>query len=534
MLAAYLASAGRDELGNLPRQVAASISTGVSEEGANALCAYLPSCTSARLVLPVSRRTVVVTAGLLAPGPALFSLWERDQDTDMLGLSTVTARRGFPSSLGGPFTEAVFADGRCNFAVFLPTAAEVPGAEDFSLGFVGWLLLGFVDEAAWEARRAHAVRLASKLSCMLAVCAPALLANLRTYFLDATVLSARPALLEASAAAAARARAVCRRRRRAAGDRSSSEDSAGGLRLDIEDEPGTPPPVMPGRQLLSLAQAGRCDSAADSAAGVSDAGPTSGPLAAEPASALLGEAPGGSVAGGAEREEGGKVAKGSCGALRTGQHWLWLTFRDRAVEARFRAFHAAQLAKHDTLSFWLCMVLMLVTAKIYAATAPMGAMALMCLFPLYPAVLTFMRLNNKRYKRWREVIMLTLRLFSVVVGDLYAGYHIRKYGVNPHQFSRPVGFFRACGMESIITLPVFFNVRFARALPAQTLSSATLIAAVIPWVCQAVQPGVPSLAACVAKGSAMQAVMGMALPMALLYTHEAHSRRSFLAALQRA
>lgn len=48
MLAAYLASAGRDELGNLPRQLAVAISAGMSEVGANALRAYLPSCTSAR------------------------------------------------------------------------------------------------------------------------------------------------------------------------------------------------------------------------------------------------------------------------------------------------------------------------------------------------------------------------------------------------------------------------------------------------------------------------------------------------------
>ena len=142
---------------------------------------------------------MAVTAGLLAPGPALFSLWHCDQDTDTLGLSTVTARRGLPSrraaaphaaapapsswlygsrwltvgvrSLGGPFAEAVFADERCGFAVSLPTAAEVPGAEDFSLGFVGWLLLGWADEAAWEARRgAHLLFCRSSLQ--FSACSP--------------------------------------------------------------------------------------------------------------------------------------------------------------------------------------------------------------------------------------------------------------------------------------------------------------------------------------------------------------------------
>ncbi len=38
--------------------------------------------------------------------------------------------------------------------------------------------------------------------------------------------------------------------------------------------------------------------------------------------------------------------------------------------------------------------------------------------------------------------MLVLRVFSVVVGDFIAGYCIRKQGVDPHQFSHPVGFFR--------------------------------------------------------------------------------------------
>lgn len=78
------------------------------------------------------------------------------------------------------------------------------------------------------------------------------------------------------------------------------------------------------------------------------------------------------------------------------------------------------------------------------------------------------------------------------------------------------------------------QIRFCRALPAQVLSSATMIPVVVPWVCRAARPGVPSLAACIAKGGAMQAVVGLALPMALLYAHEARSRRSFLAAAHRA
>lgn len=84
---------------------------------------------------------------------------------------------------------------------------------------------------------------------MLAVRAPALLADLRTYFLNASALSERPMLL-APGQAAARGRAACRARP-AAPDRSSSEDSASGQRLDTEDEPGTPPPPAP---RLCLAQ----------------------------------------------------------------------------------------------------------------------------------------------------------------------------------------------------------------------------------------------------------------------------------------
>lgn len=48
MLATYLANVGSDELGNLPRQVAAVISAGVSEDTARALRAFLPGCTTAR------------------------------------------------------------------------------------------------------------------------------------------------------------------------------------------------------------------------------------------------------------------------------------------------------------------------------------------------------------------------------------------------------------------------------------------------------------------------------------------------------
>lgn len=66
-----------------------------------------------------------------------------------------------------------------------------------------------------------------------------------------------------------------------------------------------------------------------------------------------GEAPGGSRAAAAAAAEAdanaeiaGKLAKWRSGcAARAPQHWLWLTFQDRALEARFRGFHADQLAK---------------------------------------------------------------------------------------------------------------------------------------------------------------------------------------------
>lgn len=51
MLAAYLANAGTEELGNLPRQVAAAVSAGVSKDGAQALRDVLPACTTARCAL---------------------------------------------------------------------------------------------------------------------------------------------------------------------------------------------------------------------------------------------------------------------------------------------------------------------------------------------------------------------------------------------------------------------------------------------------------------------------------------------------
>ena len=87
----------------------------------------------------------------------------------------------------------------------------------------------------------------------------------------------------------------------------------------------------------ALAQAGRCDSAA----GVSDAGSVGVPLC---------EAPGNSKAAAAIGAEGddatGKLAKWLSGCAGCdAQHWLWLTFHDCALEERFRAFHAAQLAK---------------------------------------------------------------------------------------------------------------------------------------------------------------------------------------------
>ena len=94
-------------------------------------------------------------------------------------------------------------------------------------------------------RRGPAIRLAGKLSCVLAV----RLADLRAYFLNASVLSVRPVLL-APGAAAARRCAACRGAA-AAPDRRSSEDSAAEELLDTEDEPGTPPP--PARR-LGLAQ----------------------------------------------------------------------------------------------------------------------------------------------------------------------------------------------------------------------------------------------------------------------------------------
>ncbi len=77
------------------------------------------------------------------------------------------------------------------------------------------------------------------------------------------------------------------------------------------------------------------------------------------------------------------------------------------------------------------------------------------------------------------------------------------------------------------------QVRFRLTLLAQALAMAVMGLVVVPWVCQVAQPGVPALGACVAKGVLIQAALGGALPMALLYTHEARCRRNFLAALRR-
>lgn len=49
--------------------------------------------------------------------------------------------------------------------------------------------------------------------------------------------------------------------------------------------------------------------------------------------------------------------------------------------------------------------------------------------------------------------MLALRFFSILVGDFLAGYYIRKEGVDPHQFSHPVGFFRGAGVLALGAVP---------------------------------------------------------------------------------
>jgi len=44
--------------------------------------------------------------------------------------------------------------------------------------------------------------------------------------------------------------------------------------------------------------------------------------------------------------------------------------------------------------------------------------------------------------RWREWIMLGLRVLSIFVADWYGGQNIRANAIDPHQFAHPVRFVR--------------------------------------------------------------------------------------------
>lgn len=223
----------------------------------------------------------------------------------------------------------------------------------------------------------------------MAVRAPPLLAELRAFFLDSSALSANSPVASAVAARVFAA-APCGAAALGAGvnGRSSSEDSAGGrpldMLLDTEDEPSTPPlhPTLNpslARQLASK-QAGQRSGAAGScsAKGKSGAGPGAAlvacpgaeeadgckaantvPEGAE-AGGRAGEA-GGSRAMAAVQDEGGdwyvgkasKALSAAFGASGAERHWLWLTFRDRKLEARFRVFQATQLAKARSLAMFV-------------------------------------------------------------------------------------------------------------------------------------------------------------------------------------
>ena len=236
-------------------------------------------------------------------------------------------------------------------------------------------------------RRGHAARLANQLSTVMAVRAPPLLAELRAYFLDSSALSANlpvPSVVAARAFAAAPCGAAALGA--GVGGRSSSEDSAGGrpldMLLDTEDEPSTPPlhPTLNpslARQLASK-QAGQRSGAAGScsAKGKSGAGPGAALVACPGVEEAGGckaanAVPEGAEAGGKAGEAGssramaavqhegggwdaGKASKAKSGASGAERHWLWLTFRDRKVEARFRVFQATQLAKARSLA--MCVV----------------------------------------------------------------------------------------------------------------------------------------------------------------------------------
>lgn len=229
------------------------------------------------------------------------------------------------------------------------------------------------------------MRLANQLSTVMAVRAPPLLAELRAFFLDSSALTASSPVASAVAARAfAAARCGAAALGACVGSRSSSEDSAGGHPLDMlletEDEPSTPPlhPTLNtslARQLASK-QAGQHSGAAGScsAMGKSGAGPGAALVACPGAEEAGGckaaiAGPEGAEAGGkagetsrcramaAVQDEGGgwdvpsKAKSGASGAER---HWLWLTFCDRKLEARFRVFQATQLAKARSLA--MCVV----------------------------------------------------------------------------------------------------------------------------------------------------------------------------------
>lgn len=69
--------------------------------------------------------------------------------------------------------------------------------------------------------------------------------------------------------------------------------------------------------------------------------------------------------------------------------------------------------------------------------------------------------------------MLALRFFSVVVGDFIAGYCIRSQGVDPHQFSHPVGFFRGARVSAFWSCAALV-LRFSQLCSLSFASALTL------------------------------------------------------------
>ncbi|KAK9805647.1 hypothetical protein WJX72_009939 [[Myrmecia] bisecta] len=209
-----------------------------------------------------------------------------------------------------------------------------------------------------------------------------------------------------------------------------------------------------------------------------------------------------------------------------GQHPLWQTFRDPAVERDYVAWHDARCTRSD-----LYYNLITLAGAIAVAFAKPYRLASHCprtwpLLFVFMIPWVFRCLAPARYLRHREPITAFLLAYCGMVSSHYYLEQLLHI-MPPEEWAKWMWMVRMSGAEALSLLCFGLQMRFKVFLPLQTLNVLVALA-FLPRTCGLMYPA-GAWPGCVGAFSALVVVLGLLVPCALVWYNELRGRRAFLA-----